>query len=800
MKKIFFVMLVPVICWRNLPAQSADNPSGAFTKAAFPVENYTPFGYLDNPEHTYVLNRSGVIRSVPPLGYGFWCRYMPWPYGEGAAPNKNYLSFLHLSVNQGGVIFDTATDFNKNNTQLASKYHSKNIMTYDWSFKGLVYELKYYHPAEHVILCDVTIKNTSQSDNNITVHATNIYGYPEKKWWGSDGVTSIYNSPADAGISKIWAYGDIFALGANTKSISYKATGSYKQWKAWIAGDSLNTNKGAIVRFPDPVYTMQSYKVNVPANGTAKLTLALTRGKNEGATVKDHLNFIKNAKSLVNEKEDEDNKFYKGMPLLSGDWPKEWKRGWIYDYETLRMNIKKPIGNYKHHWDAMQIFSPRAVLGETALDAMCMSYADIELAKDMMLGVFADAVAPNIPCSREDGSMNMIGADGRECGTAPIWGTPFHVINSIYERDKDDKWLTELYPYLKNYIDWWLQNRTDKEGWFYAANSWESGQDGSKRFLVAEHDEGAAADFVRTVDIEAAMAHAMLMMQKFAKITNRSEDVKNWTEMAEKRIKSTRAMFVNGWFRDVDSRNNQPIILKDYYDIMMFMPVSLNIASQDQMKQLTPMFHHFRKNPEHFMEWPSFLWPFTEAAWNAGLKTFNAEEVAKVGNRIYPRLDKRNIQPLLSKNFAKMLPEPYSYRIPGVSNEFWPIGEDKSAGCENYGWGATLPTLIIRNIIGFREFNDGKQNGFYLSPSLPANLVQSGKTLGMDHLDYRNSRINISYTLGANDNINVKLNLSQPAATAVKILNEKKQTIKSSGTKDISFSIKNGETYSVVVQ
>jgi hypothetical protein len=107
---------------------------------------------------------------------------------------------------------------------------------------------------------------------------------------------------------------------------------------------------------------------------------------------------------------------------------------------------------------------------------MCLSYTDINLAKEILLGIFADAVYPNLPCTREDASMNMIGADGRECGTAPIWGMPFYVISSIYNRDKDNQWLADLYPYLKNYIEWWLKNRTDSAGWFHAANSWNRGK------------------------------------------------------------------------------------------------------------------------------------------------------------------------------------------------------------------------------------------------------------------------------------------------------------------------------------
>ena len=93
-----------------------------------------------------------------------------------------------------------------------------------------------------------------------------------------------------------------------------------------------------------------------------------------------------------------------------------------------------------------------------------------------------DSPAANIPCSREDGSVNMISADGAECGTSPTWGMPFKVIRLLYMRDGDDRWIAQLYPHLKAFLEWWLKNRTDREGWFHSKCSWESGQDGSKRF------------------------------------------------------------------------------------------------------------------------------------------------------------------------------------------------------------------------------------------------------------------------------------------------------------------------------
>jgi hypothetical protein len=36
-----------------------------------PHDDFTPYGYLDNPYHSWKLNPSGVLRSMEPLGMGW---------------------------------------------------------------------------------------------------------------------------------------------------------------------------------------------------------------------------------------------------------------------------------------------------------------------------------------------------------------------------------------------------------------------------------------------------------------------------------------------------------------------------------------------------------------------------------------------------------------------------------------------------------------------------------------------------------------------------------------------------------
>lgn len=751
---------------------------------AFPQSDYVPFGYLDNPWHSAVANRSGIIRSVPPMGFGFWCRAMPWPYGMGARREVNYLSFLHPAVVIDGVCFHQSEDFERVGVELVSRYHTKNGMSYDWAFRGVSVRLLYHLNGEHTLCCRIEISNDSGEARKVAVHATHIYGYPEVMWWGSDGIASRYNVEANAAVAKIWASGDVFALTGGPDFAAYKATASAEEWRAWMTGNDLSSKEGASSNSPDPVYSVLSTSFELAAGGAWSDLVTLTRNTNEVWNVKASEQTRSTAEATLKALLAEDEAFFADAPVLAGDWPADWKHGWVYDLETLRMNVREPIGIFRHHWDAMQVFTPRSVLGEAVIDATCLSYADIALAKDVILGTFADAPMPNVPCVREDGSMNMISMGGEECGTAPIWVLPFRSIRAVFDRDGDAAWVTALYPHLEAFVQWWLDNRTDATGRFFCNNSWESGQDGSKRFLLDEGEEGKEAEFVQTVDVEAAMADAMATLAYLAPAAGRHDRVAHWTVMAEKRANATRAMYVDGWFRDFDARTGTPIMLPDYVDVMMLFPLAVGIATSEQMEAIRPMFEHFLKDPTHWLEWPSFMFVYTEAGWNAGLRQMMSDVVAKTADRVYGRTNSSQtvtIDPARSR-----MPEPYNFRIPGIANEYWPMEPATLAQCgaEAYGWGATLPTLVLRNIIGFREDGDS----FSLSPTLPSRLLRVGRVYTVTNLRYRACLFNL--TLEALPDNRVKVSIHLGAGSAGLAVTGSSGPVEVTG----AFEIANGDT------
>lgn len=705
--------------------------------SSFPNRDYVPFGYIDNPWHSSVANRSGVIRSVPPIGFGYWCRRMPWAYGEGAKRNVNYLSFLQPAVNIDGVCFHLTEDFAATGVKLVSRYHTKNLMSYEWEYAKVSVSLKYFLIAEHALGCLVEFHNRGKSRQTVSFHATHQYGYPETNWWGSNGFCSRYNADAEAAVAKIWAYGDVFALGANRSPVCYKATVSEAEWREWMIADSQAWNEGATSITPNPVFGCLTYQFDLPGGASDGMLVVLARGVNEVYTLRTFQEAFEQAPAKLDQICAEDKAFYDNAPSLAGDWPNDWKNGWIYDLETIRINIRPPLGIFKHHWDAMQIFTPRSVLGEAILDSMCLSYADRKLAKEVILGTFADAPMPNVPCVREDGSVNMISMGGEECGTAPIWVLPFKMIHALYALDHDDEWLSQLYPHLESFLCWWLENRTDENGWFFCNNSWESGQDGSKRFLIEADEEGKEAEYVRTVDVEAAMASAMMEMSVFAKIVGREDRVGYWREMAEERIRTTRAMFVDGWFRDFDARSDEPIIIPDYLDVMMLLPIAVGIATEEQIEAIKPKFQWFVDHPKHWLEWPSFMFAFTEAGWTAGLRQLMADVLWTTAQRVYGRTNRPAVN-YIGQTVVNM-PDQFNFRIPGTANEFWPLEPTgfTQSGSEAYGWGATLPLLIIRNILGFRESNGNYKREFLLAPTLPTALQKVGNTYVVTNLSFR---------------------------------------------------------------
>ena len=103
------------------------------------------------------------------------------------------------------------------------------------------------------------------------------------------------------------------------------------------------------------------------------------------------------ADNQLNRKTASDAKFWRSALKLEGSWPAAWKRGVAYDLDTVRANIRPAVGVFKHPWDSMQVHGPRIVVAESSMDTMTLSYADVELAKDVLYGMYHDTAARGQP-------------------------------------------------------------------------------------------------------------------------------------------------------------------------------------------------------------------------------------------------------------------------------------------------------------------------------------------------------------------------------------------------------------------
>jgi hypothetical protein len=130
-----------------MPPGSAGAPPAS---EGFPAGSYTPFGYLDNPHHTWDLHQSGVLRSVPPVGFGIY-----FPAGPGG-----YFDFRHNSIYQvtlrlgfrlnGRVLYNEA-DFANAGVQISSSYHSKNIVAFHFAISDSSVEAAFFQNSEDVL-------------------------------------------------------------------------------------------------------------------------------------------------------------------------------------------------------------------------------------------------------------------------------------------------------------------------------------------------------------------------------------------------------------------------------------------------------------------------------------------------------------------------------------------------------------------------------------------------------------------------------------------------------------------------
>lgn len=775
----------------------------------FPVGNYTPFGYLDNPYHTLWLNNSGLIRSAPPLGFRF----------------REHHTVLQLALAVNGHSYRHISDFES--AGLHSAYHSKNIFSYDWKIETLEFSATYFLESERAqgLNCEVRITNHGSTTALVEVRA--LLSVPPLDF---DHYTAG-TLPGGALIRR-FAEGPLYLLYTDTESVFQAAgsprerTGSREPGSGKVFGAVTSSptaaaaflEKGERSGLHERDFSVEgnfmaaglSCSLTVSPGAEESFRFTLIRDVAQAAALEKARAALKHFDRRWAELREDDARFWSRCPQLVGDWPEVWKRGLVYDFETLRMNLRRPIGVYKHHWDGMAAAIPRSVLGETALDMLAYSYADPKTAQEVLYGLFADALAPNVPCMREDGSVNMVSESGSECGTAPSWCLPSLTIRSIYARTRDRKWAQALYPYLEEFLRWWFENRTHPDGVFFFDNSWESGQDQSSRFQIEQKTGGAGVQHLEPVDLHAAVADFAGLLAQFAGILIPPEAGK-WQALQEKYRQMLQKYWTARGFRDIDRRTGRHTEADFAY---LWLPHLFGLTTEQQNAVLKQKLHTPEyQSLESWANWAPGFQVVVETARVLGERALQAEHIARQADYLYACWDRRtwetpNALPrawghidrpanLLEYHPRKwdesfgMIdhstnphapPREHADPIPGVAAEQWRNREGKPAGMENYGWGATLPIHLIRGVIGYRDLPaSAKENGFLLAPSLPSRVLQPGNRSGMRNLHFANIDFEVMYEVKENGQLQTTLTWRSPTPAALTIRINGKKVAASAG-------------------
>lgn len=731
---------VPTIA-SNLNLVLPSRPGNAASKNGFPIGDYTPYGYLDNPFHAWNLHRSGVLRSSPGIGFGFY-----FPAGPGGyfdfAKNGIYEAHLRLGFLIGGRRFWTPEDFRPG--QLHSPYRSKNLFTYAFDEKTAKVECTFLQVEEHALAAKITVSGAKPEA--IRMLAVLEYRLGGAAWWGRDGLAGEYDPLVDALRIRPFAAGTVFTILGDLKSEQHFFSENDTSLHSWFAsGPGVESG---LSYYPKPLWAALQYTLEITPGTSTEHTVVLARAERAALSHQQARESLQKTSDAFADKYREDAAFWNAAPMLEGDWPQHWRNGWVYDLETLRMMVRRPSGIYKHPWDAMQIQAPRTVLAETSIDMWALSYMDPEAAKKVFLGQFLNAPSENVPCSREDGEMNMVAIDGAECGTSISWCYPFFCARSIWARTRDKRWLSEVYPGLVQLFRWTLKNRADKDGFVIGKCSWETGMDAATRFLIQQPTGGELIEFLRIVELQAAAAQAAEILGEFGEVLRDVRSAEEWARFHQLYVAKTQELWKDDWFYDFDTRNGR-LVTTVSKDLGQVAPIFCGTAKSQQVGKMRPVLNKFfaestskRLAPaddwQDGLHWSSLVLPYLESLWAAGEWELVSRVVQTIAERIYTSMDRRSLASG-NANVESGLQQKLGW--PGVSCEIW--GSDGAYGGEGYGWGAVLPAHIIRNLIGFRD--PGQTDELRLAPNFPESFMVAGKTYRVRNLQYAGEALELAF-------------------------------------------------------
>ena len=681
---------------------------------SFPSDRYTPFGYLANPyhqAHDWEHSEAGLLRTTDAaLGLG-WV--------EPTARTVEREAAILLALRWNGRLYQTRADFAR--LGYWSAHHSAALFSYDWEMDQVRGCLRFALAERDLLVAELTLENRGGLTHDLEV------------WLLArvDGEKAIWEARF---VEDAWLLRDR----KRPREVSFAMTG------ADLVSASASEAAKVVPLTLDRGQVAWGFRSQPRLESGVKIgyTAALARGPGEASR-----RGAAGARAVLDEKRSSDDQFYAGAARPVGDWPGAWKRGWVYDLETSRACVFPSGGIFQDVWPSWMITWPRVVLAEGTLDAARLSYSAPDLALRLTRTLLCDAPGSNVPCVFVGGEPNMVAKDGTVCGTSPAWCLPFYNLWLLYCRTIDQSWLAEVYPRLVSYLEYWLNERTDADGWCVYKCTWEAGEDCTPRLDPTGAGDEVVSRYVRPVELQATMSQSAAILARFAHELGKVDEALNWQAVATDYARRTQELWdpAAGRFRDWDKRTgqflggaeNQTYWQTDpvRYSALSLTPLVAGLATAEQQARLASEIAFYDAPP--WCLWPSWSYVVAEAATASGWHDFAGRFAARIVERVYAQNDRRTLE---------AAPRP----TPGTSPEFWPIDLAEFNGSDGYGWGATTSSLWVRQVFGFLDGPDPNELTFGLAPNLPKEWLNAGRRYGFVGFPYRRLRFDISYVVDDN--------------------------------------------------
>lgn len=705
---------------------------------------FTPYGILQNVKHIYPRNPSGVVRSLDTLKFG-WLVNFDWFITK---ENAVYVASLGLGFRIGDTLLYGQESFKESGVEVWSDYHTKNCIRQKWVYDGIDVSCTYVLVNGDVLSCKVEVANLSRERKTV-----DVFGVSELEYGGKDLEGSREENRVVIGVRDRDDYGNRLSLILSSDRIPVKTSLAAERSSVLNILRGLGGGESSQrVSARGFLSGILSFRLVLKPGERSSLTLTLFRCLNSCAECLEKMrSFTRSFDEILSEKVREDREFWRRSALLVGDWPTDWLNGFIYDIETLRLVIYPPAGVFRHKWDAMHVNWPRNVVAEASMDMLIMCHVNPEIAKEVIYGLYADALAPNVPCVHADGTYNMVAYDGSRCGTSPAWCLPFYCYSIMFSLTWDRDWLKSLYPYWREFLIWWIKNRSDDEGYLHYKCSWESGEDCARRFGIKDCAGNESTEHIRAAELQAVMSHAARTMRYYCEIIGEEEDAALWRKVEEEYFNKLKSMWFKDWFHDFDRERNE---YTPYTDPLHLAPIFMDMVELEEAIKLT-------SNPGELitklsesvgvnaLDWPPMVFPLLESLnltgeYESSIREYMVDTLFNLLTLVYEA----------ENSYLMREGRP----LPGVSYEKWEWPELRFAGVEGYGWGAFTALAVIRYVLGFQVFLQ-PEKAFYLYPGFHEKLMVVGNRYGIKRLRFRDVELDLEYKVKGNDRLELTANI-----------------------------------------